>query len=515
MTDWTSGYVAEIDYTYGYYPELSPPLLALATLNKRVSTRDGPPRRYLELGFGQGLSLAIHAAACTGEFWGTDFNPAQAANARSLVAAAGITANIFDQSFGEFAAREDLPEFDVIGLHGIWSWISDENRAILIDIVRRKLAIGGLLYVSYNCTPGWAAAMPLRHLMTIQSELAGSDEKGIVGRIEGALAFVQKVADSGSEYFRANPAVVEQFKALKNENRNYLAHEYFNRDWHPMPFSRVAEMFSAAKVDFAASADLIDHVDALNLSPQGQQLLTEIDHPILRESVRDYLANTRFRKDIFVKGGRALNPIRQIGQLCAQGFVLTTPSSEITLTIHRALGEVALDEALYKPLIDLLADDDYAPKSLDAICASPSMQAKRFVQVAEALMILTGMGHVSPTQDGETVERVGANCNALNTHIFHLALYDNKIRVLASPLTGTGVAVNRFEQLFLLARQNGNLAPDSWADFAWSVLRANGQTVLKEGSLLHGEEANVAELRVQATSFFQRRLPIFRALKIA
>ena len=29
-TDWTAGYVTEIEYTYGYYRELSPSLLRLA-----------------------------------------------------------------------------------------------------------------------------------------------------------------------------------------------------------------------------------------------------------------------------------------------------------------------------------------------------------------------------------------------------------------------------------------------------------------------------------------------------
>jgi len=34
-------------------------------------------------------------------------------------------------ALAEFVARDDLPEFDVIALHGIWSWISAENRAVM------------------------------------------------------------------------------------------------------------------------------------------------------------------------------------------------------------------------------------------------------------------------------------------------------------------------------------------------------------------------------------------------
>src|SRR5208283_2524002 len=131
MSDWTSGYVSDVDYTYGYYRELSPPLLSLALLNRGVIASLDRPLRYLEIGYGQGLSLNIHAAACPGEFWGTDFNPAHAGNAKEMAEASGSGARVFDLSFAELAARDDLPEFDVIGVHGIWTWVSDENRTII------------------------------------------------------------------------------------------------------------------------------------------------------------------------------------------------------------------------------------------------------------------------------------------------------------------------------------------------------------------------------------------------
>ena len=84
-------------------------------------------------------SVNIHAAACPGEFWGTDFNPSQAAHARALAEASGSGAILLDDSFAELAARPDLPEFDMIALHGIWTWVSEENRRVIIDIIRRKV----------------------------------------------------------------------------------------------------------------------------------------------------------------------------------------------------------------------------------------------------------------------------------------------------------------------------------------------------------------------------------------
>ena len=60
MTTWTSGYVADIGYTYGYYNELNPQRVRLAFLNAGLVCPEFGSA--CELGFGQGdlnLGLAI------------------------------------------------------------------------------------------------------------------------------------------------------------------------------------------------------------------------------------------------------------------------------------------------------------------------------------------------------------------------------------------------------------------------------------------------------------------------
>src|SRR4051812_31375170 len=108
---WTEGYVTSVPYTAEYYPELSPNHIRLALMNAGLVGLPDAPVRYLELGYGQGLSLAIHASANEGEFWGTDFNSAHAEFARRLISAAGCAATILDESFSELALRPDLPRF--------------------------------------------------------------------------------------------------------------------------------------------------------------------------------------------------------------------------------------------------------------------------------------------------------------------------------------------------------------------------------------------------------------------
>ena len=55
MTDWTSGYVADIGYTYGYYLELNPQRVKLAFLNAGLVAPEFGTA--CELGFGQGRAV--------------------------------------------------------------------------------------------------------------------------------------------------------------------------------------------------------------------------------------------------------------------------------------------------------------------------------------------------------------------------------------------------------------------------------------------------------------------------
>ena len=155
MNGWTGGYVSGIDYLYDFQPEAGPLRVQLALLGAGIA----PPRiaTACELGFGQGMGVNIHAAAQAVRWYGTDFNPTHVAFARELATASSADVRLYDESFAEFCARPDLPDFDLIALHGVWSWVSDDNRALIVDFLRRKLAVGGVVYVSYNVQPGFSA----------------------------------------------------------------------------------------------------------------------------------------------------------------------------------------------------------------------------------------------------------------------------------------------------------------------------------------------------------------------
>jgi len=510
MSDWASGYVTDIDYTYGYYAELNPARIRLAFLNAGLAF----PKigTACELGFGQGLSTNIHAAASTTAWFGTDFNPSQAAFARELAAASGSAAQLYDQAFADFCSRADLPDFDFIALHGIWSWISDENRKLIVDFIGRKLKAGGVLYVSYNTLPGWAAFAPLRHLMWQHFDVMGATGTGTQKRLEGALEFASDLFASDPLYAHVNPSAAVRFEKVRKQAPNYLAHEYFNQHWKPMYFSEVAEWLAPARVTFACSANYLDALDMINLKSEQQAFLETIQDTSLGQTVRDFMVNQQFRKDYWVKGARSLSPLEQMEGLNAHRIILASPREDVPLTITGALGEADMDEIVYNAILDVLSDHkpmslgDLATRLRSAECTEPA--------IIEAAIVLSSSGHIMAVQDHDSFEQSRASSDRLNAYLSHKARSSEDIQHMASPITGGGIGIGQFGQLFICAVKTGCKTPEEIAQFTWAIYASQGKKLLKDGITLVTPEDNLSELRDHAQSFYTKSIPLLRGLNI-
>ena len=373
-----------------------------------------------------------------GEFWGADFNPAHAANAQSLAHHAQSDGRFFDDSFADMAARDDLPSFDYIVLHGVWSWVSDDNRRAIVEIMRRRLKVGGTVYMSYNTLPGWAVAMPLRHMMTLHAETVGSDAQGVVGRIDASIAFGAKLAEVGARYFAANPTAKSRLDAIAGQNRNYVAHEYFNRDWAPMYFSDAHQWLSEAKLGYACAGAILDQMDAFNLTPAQQEVLSGIPYTVLRETVRDYLLNQQFRRDIYTRGARRLSPLERLERVHDLKITLTARASEIAYEADAGLGKVGLKTEIYKPIIEALDDGDSSPKRIGDLATRPKLAALPPGALIEALAVLVGSGRAHPAQSEAEIEAAAPRCKRLNAALVERARVGGDVTCLASPVLGAG-----------------------------------------------------------------------------
>ncbi|HWZ68717.1 MAG TPA: class I SAM-dependent methyltransferase, partial [Stellaceae bacterium] len=156
------GYGADIPYLRDFKPMLAPAWLDHVAL---VAGIEPPARRnglaWCDLGCGQGVTAAILAAThpC-GVFHGVDAMPVHIDHARRLAAAAAIP-NLQLHAV-DFAAASglELPQFDYIVAHGVYTWIGPEAQCAVRRFIDRRLKPGGLVYLSYNAMPGWARDLP-------------------------------------------------------------------------------------------------------------------------------------------------------------------------------------------------------------------------------------------------------------------------------------------------------------------------------------------------------------------
>ena len=177
-----------------------------------------------------------------------------------------------------------------------------------------------------------------------------------------------------------------------------------------------------------------------------------------------------------------------------------------------ARGEICLPESIYNPLLEALASDNYRPKTLfELVTLLPELG---FTKLAQATAILVGNSALAPCQTQAAAQGAAKRCQILNTELCRRAQLSKQVEWLASPVLGGGVAVNRFEQLFLLVRSQGKKQPLEWAQHAWGILESQQQKIVKEGKTLESADENLAELLRMANELAEKRLPILKVLQV-
>lgn len=499
--------VVELPYTFRYFRELSPSFLSLALLNQGIAFEVGRPLRYLELGFGQGVSLVVHAAACNGEFWGNDFSSEHVAHARGLASASGTDVHVLVDTFIELAARDDLPEFDIIALHGIWSWVSEQDRSAIIDVARRKLAAGGLLYVSYNCTTGWGAALGFRELAKLYASYEVEETLPVVAKVDRALRFARALQEAGASYFGSHPGVETMLQSFMEKDLAYVSHELFVPNFAIRSFAEVASELSEAGLKFGASALLLSQ-DGVLAQPGGD-LLSGLKSQVMQEMAKDALANTRFREDIFIKGEpRVVSPEQRMERLRKSRFVLTVPFGALPRALNLPGQEINLGTETNVEIVKALRAADYAPKSLADMEIALGRTLDQFLS---NLMLLVGVGCVQPVQPVVSAD-ARARCSRLNAIICNRARNAEGVDALASPVLGAGFYLGRLNQLFLLARSEGRREIADLVEFAWRCVESG--TGGKAVARTNAEPVTRASVAAAAAGF-EALLPILKALEIA
>lgn len=511
MANWTGGYAAQTGYTYGYFNEFNPLHVKLALLDAGIKAPN--IRTACELGFGQGLSVNIHAAASDTAWAGTDFSPAQASFAQDLAEKSSNQAALHDLSFADFAKLENLPDFDFIGLHGIWAWVSDENRQIILEFINRKLKPGGVVYISYNTQAGWAQMAPIRHLLNQYASQVASPADSAEARLQQAFDFVENFLQTEPAFAKVNPRLSDLFQQIKHLNPTYLTHEYLGDSWQPQSFEQVAAQLAGIKLDFAGAASHLDTVDAINLSQaQHEQIYAQPDL-VVSEMLRDLAVNQNFRREYWVKGAQKLDKFEQMEGLLGLPLVAIGLAEEFDFQVSGALGDFPLKRETYQPIVEFFAD--FQVKTIGQLAQAMSQHQIDLERILQAVRILVGKGYLQLAQTPEQIEAANEKCAKLNHQLLLKARGTDAIKHLASPVTGGGILTQGHEMLFMLALKFHQQSPEAIAQFAWGLLKDRGVKLeLQPDLVAETDEQNLQVLTKQAAGFLGQPLKLYQALKV-
>jgi hypothetical protein len=287
-----------------------------------------------------------------------------------------------------------------------------------------------------------------------------------------------------------------------------LAHEYFNREWHPQYFYQVAEEMAVARLDFACSAQLSDHIDAANLTKEAIQHLRSEEDLVMRETLRDYYLNQQFRRDIYTRGAQKLPQVEQFDRMLDQRWMMISPRENVKLTVQAASGEVTLDPVAHQPLIDALAE---GPMSGRELLQRQNIAELGHTRLMQALILLAQAGYLHAMVPADLAQSAKTSCLRWHAAVASQAA-DGEIGYIACPLTGQAISRSRISLLLTGLYLDGVRDATVMSEQMWNVLATRNQKMVKDGKMLESRDENLAHLQDMAREFLSDELPRLQVL---
>ena len=300
----------ELGYKSYPFPFTTPAYLEAYGTLVGLNTPPAKTARVLELGATYGgniISQAVHNPEAT--FVGIELSQDQVEKGNKIISDAKLdNVSLLQGDILNF--DESLGSFDYIIAHGFYSWISDEMKDKLLDIISHHLADNGIAYVSYNTYPGWHTMEEVRQLMLFANR--GYDElthkeKVLRGKTVGSLVGAQilnydNLKERNSKFLGALCSVMQK-------DDYYVGHDHLEPHNDPCYFYQFNDHLKAHNLSYVCDADLTlsmvrtydesiaDKLEKLAPNSQADQ-----------EQYLDFMLDTTFRKSIICKE-RAANDI--------------------------------------------------------------------------------------------------------------------------------------------------------------------------------------------------------------
>ncbi len=491
-----------VDYPSGYYHHLNPHHLNLVcSLNGLKGPSLDNSFTYCEIGCGSGQTPNILAAANpNGRFYGIDVSSRRIDEAKAM-AASGRLSNI-EFLLGDISGfgADDLPMFDYITLHGVYSWVPENVQRAIIDFIDAKLSPGGSVLVSYNTLPGWGGAIAIRkYFMQAWEKFDGSAEEKARQILEVLKVYREKEAP----FFIENgttPALLDQ---LIDAHLGYVAHEFFAASWQPLVFAEVNSEMERIGLRFAGDGLLYSNLTEFSAPAEFHQLLDRIPDRVQRESEKDFICNRAFRADVYIRPTDESRPGDEFDTLNRTLFGFTVTPVEVTTEIAVYKGKINLNGLWLDRLKELLESEAL---TFAEILADQSFHKISAVELRRGLAVLCSQVQLCPFRSAN-------KANAPSHDIFQIVPEINHHLVstysggkdglfLASPVSGSAVYLQPCEPILLRG-----LATSSTVEEVWDDLQGKELNLTFEGRKLTGSAEDLKLVSRVLESYKSGKLP--------
>ena len=263
--------------------------------------------RVLELGATYGgniISQAAHNPEAT--FVGIELSQDQVEKGNKIIGDAKLD-NVSLVQGDILNFDESMGNFDYIIAHGFYSWISDEMKDKLLDIISNHLADNGIAYVSYNTYPGWHTMEEVRQLMLFANR--GHDEsthkeKVLRGKTVGSLVGAQILNYDNLK--ERNSKFLGALRSVMQKDDYYVGHDHLEPHNDPCYLYQFNDHLKANNLAYVGDADLtLSMVRTYDesIADKLQQLAPNSQAD--QEQYLDFMLDTTFRKSIICKASAA------------------------------------------------------------------------------------------------------------------------------------------------------------------------------------------------------------------
>jgi SAM-dependent methyltransferase len=387
-------YVNDVPYIRQFVPDLAPANLRIAAALNGLAVPPADDFDYCELGCAHGDTLcALAAAHPRARFVGVDLSAAHVATGKKL-AKDGALDNVgfLERDFGDLVDDDAIGQLDFVVAHGVLSWIGPEKRKQLLEFARAKLKPGGLLFVSYNAMPGWAAVEPLRQLLLSPP---GGASGPSVERARRGLAFAQSLSAGGAEYFIHNPSALSMLETMAKNDVAYMVHEYMHEHWAPMYFARVAWETAQHDLHFAGVLPAFLNFRDMAIPESLELVFAEVTDRVTFESLKDFAVNEFFRRDLYVHGAAARSADTTAAFVDGTAWCARAVGAPVRRKVSLAHRELSLEGPIFDALFDAFAEGS---ATIGSLLARPALAMYGIEKVRAALVKLVVGDAVIPVR---------------------------------------------------------------------------------------------------------------------